>query len=116
MIRRPPRSTRTDTLFPYTTLFRSKQPASLRKIKREGEVQYEKPHQNWANARHGWCPRLDPGNADDPRGGSYRSGPAQSRAPCPGGTPSPEPNCSNRGNRGTGEARRGGANGTKGKG
>src|SRR3546814_9819463 len=27
MIRRPPRSTRTDTLFPYTTLFRS--PASL---------------------------------------------------------------------------------------
>src|SRR3546814_8319054 len=28
MIRRPPRSTRTDTLFPYTTLFRSGQPAS----------------------------------------------------------------------------------------
>src|SRR3546814_3651952 len=29
MIRRPPRSTRTDTLFPYTTLFRSEsQPAS----------------------------------------------------------------------------------------
>src|SRR3546814_13947860 len=27
MIRRPPRSTRTDTLFPYTTLFRSGQPA-----------------------------------------------------------------------------------------
>src|SRR3546814_6255739 len=25
MIRRPPRSTRTDTLFPYTTLFRSDQ-------------------------------------------------------------------------------------------
>src|SRR3546814_17259733 len=25
MIRRPPRSTRTDTLFPYTTLFRSQQ-------------------------------------------------------------------------------------------
>src|SRR3546814_14721390 len=30
MIRRPPRSTRTDTLFPYTTLFRSRlRPASL---------------------------------------------------------------------------------------
>src|SRR3546814_12725441 len=29
MIRRPPRSTRTDTLFPYTTLFRSP-PASRR--------------------------------------------------------------------------------------
>src|SRR3546814_15706704 len=27
MIRRPPRSTRTDTLFPYTTLFRSRLPA-----------------------------------------------------------------------------------------
>src|SRR3546814_14750473 len=26
MIRRPPRSTRTDTLFPYTTLFRSRTP------------------------------------------------------------------------------------------
>src|SRR3546814_9782074 len=28
MIRRPPRSTRTDTLFPYTTLFRSADPPS----------------------------------------------------------------------------------------
>src|SRR3546814_12343149 len=28
MIRRPPRSTRTDTLFPYTTLFRSSPPAA----------------------------------------------------------------------------------------
>src|SRR3546814_6887389 len=28
MIRRPPRSTRTDTLFPYTTLFRSRQPTA----------------------------------------------------------------------------------------
>src|SRR3546814_19527447 len=29
MTRRPPRSTRTDTLFPYTTLFRSKAPITL---------------------------------------------------------------------------------------
>src|SRR3546814_14001765 len=29
MIRRPPRSTRTDTLFPYTTLFRSQVPSEL---------------------------------------------------------------------------------------
>src|SRR3546814_9165812 len=29
MIRRPPRSTRTDTLFPYTTLFRSFHPRGL---------------------------------------------------------------------------------------
>src|SRR3546814_4127867 len=28
MIRRPPRSTRTDTLFPYTTLFRSPTPGA----------------------------------------------------------------------------------------
>src|SRR3546814_5279645 len=34
MIRRPPRSTRTDTLFPYTTLFRS-QKISLEKLFRE---------------------------------------------------------------------------------
>src|SRR3546814_17609037 len=34
MIRRPPRSTRTDTLFPYTTLFRSRPrgPADLARI------------------------------------------------------------------------------------
>src|SRR3546814_1110550 len=30
MIRRPPRSTRTDTLFPYTTLFRSPSPVNAR--------------------------------------------------------------------------------------
>src|SRR3546814_7298630 len=30
MIRRPPRSTRTDTLFPYTTLFRSSQASPAR--------------------------------------------------------------------------------------
>src|SRR3546814_4438732 len=30
MIRRPPRSTRTDTLFPYTTLFRSTARSSMR--------------------------------------------------------------------------------------
>src|SRR3546814_3393293 len=32
MIRRPPRSTRTDTLFPYTTLFRSELIAQLREL------------------------------------------------------------------------------------
>src|SRR3546814_12619262 len=35
MIRRPPRSTRTDTLFPYTTLFRSDDPCPEGK---EGEI------------------------------------------------------------------------------
>src|SRR3546814_14553047 len=32
MIRRPPRSTRTDTLFPYTTLFRSLAPPAIEDI------------------------------------------------------------------------------------
>src|SRR3546814_17123071 len=32
MIRRPPRSTRTDTLFPYTTLFRSRMSTLLNQV------------------------------------------------------------------------------------
>src|SRR3546814_15041777 len=36
MIRRPPMSTRTDTLFPYTTLFRSPLPALLSALARVG--------------------------------------------------------------------------------
>src|SRR3546814_9745927 len=32
MIRRPPRSTRTDTLFPYTTLFRSREIGARRAV------------------------------------------------------------------------------------
>src|SRR3546814_10169377 len=35
MIRRPPRSTRTDTLFPYTTLFRSLRADGLLELLRE---------------------------------------------------------------------------------
>src|SRR3546814_4596371 len=39
MIRRPPRSTRTDTLFPYTTLFRSGgRPSHYRRLARRGAV------------------------------------------------------------------------------
>src|SRR3546814_20848445 len=43
MIRRPPRSTRTDTLFPYTTLFRSLDPAQRRRRRnrrRDAEARY----------------------------------------------------------------------------
>src|SRR3546814_13262594 len=36
MIRRPPRSTRTDTLFPYTTLFRSEEEPQLALDELEG--------------------------------------------------------------------------------
>src|SRR3546814_5733842 len=38
MIRRPPRSTRTDTLFPYTTLFRSARPDHHRRGARPGSL------------------------------------------------------------------------------
>src|SRR3546814_17741549 len=42
MIRRPPRSTRTDTLFPYTTLFRSARcpRVGIEKSRRPGERRY----------------------------------------------------------------------------
>src|SRR3546814_4817805 len=42
MIRRPPRSTRTDTLFPYTTLFRSEAKRSPR----------SPPMPGWCDPRH----------------------------------------------------------------
>src|SRR3546814_6894166 len=38
MIRRPPRSTRTDTLFPYTTLFRSEHHAERRHPRERDEL------------------------------------------------------------------------------
>src|SRR3546814_18195897 len=38
LIRRPPRSTRTDTLFPYTTLFRSDAFQILDKLSRRGTM------------------------------------------------------------------------------
>src|SRR3546814_14609779 len=38
MSRRPPRSTRTDTLFPYTTLFRSGEQVGVAATPQEGEI------------------------------------------------------------------------------
>src|SRR3546814_1920256 len=44
MIRRPPRSTRTDTLFPYTTLFRSRlEIAELVETRAGGRQQHHVP-------------------------------------------------------------------------
>src|SRR3546814_16141093 len=40
MIRRPPRSTRTDTLFPYTTLFRSQTPIVVQLVRALSTVSY----------------------------------------------------------------------------
>src|SRR3546814_15599182 len=42
MIRRPPRSTRTDTLFPYTTLFRSNNTMQTRSNIKEAVAGYRK--------------------------------------------------------------------------
>src|SRR3546814_14412516 len=51
MVRRPPRSTRTDTLFPYTTLCRSQRCTSANKpaaftplVPRQHDVEYEADH------------------------------------------------------------------------
>src|SRR3546814_10207947 len=40
MIRRPPRSTRTDTLFPYTTLFRSIQLANQDELPQDAKLTF----------------------------------------------------------------------------
>src|SRR3546814_4241529 len=54
MIRRPPRSTRTDTLFPYTTLFRSQRIAGGRPMDaREVDVGVG-PHVHLHLARTVW--------------------------------------------------------------
>src|SRR3546814_20242859 len=58
MIRRPPRSTRTDTLFPYTTLFRSPGEASLPP----------------AGGAYGKARRFQPGNSRDGRASARRGG------------------------------------------
>src|SRR3546814_10521552 len=54
MIRRPPRSTRTDTLFPYTTLFRSGDRRLVREGIRRHEVllaQFDRVHLQLARRR-----------------------------------------------------------------
>src|SRR3546814_3336923 len=48
MIRRPPRSTRTDTLFPYTTLFRSRGRRSRRRSATSTHFYHEPPHRRLA--------------------------------------------------------------------
>src|SRR3546814_15790452 len=46
MIRRPPRSTRTDTLFPYTTLFRSRHRQRLEHLQRDTRLLVGSPSQS----------------------------------------------------------------------
>src|SRR3546814_3199349 len=50
MIRRPPRSTRTDTLFPYTTLFRSPDVETVDDLefhRTQGEARGPSPLREW---------------------------------------------------------------------
>src|SRR3546814_20165071 len=47
MIRRPPRSTRTDTLFPYTTLFRSVRLCRVPGLCRAAGVVYKRRTDTW---------------------------------------------------------------------
>src|SRR3546814_16390256 len=60
MIRRPPRSTRTDTLFPYTTLFRSCLPRRLASPDRDARVPAMRPP---VGRRFRYSRRLEGGGA-----------------------------------------------------
>src|SRR3546814_14043204 len=60
MIRRPPRSTRTDTLFPYTTLFRSALSVPLVEVRAAFAADVGGP-----GLGHAWIPDL--GNEQDSR-------------------------------------------------
>src|SRR3546814_13528643 len=66
MIRRPTRSTRTDTLFPYTTLFRSRKVAQMNETLRA--LQKRAFHFSRNAAAHGkacFCGRFDIGFCED---------------------------------------------------
>src|SRR3546814_1293189 len=55
MLRRPPRSTRTDTLFPYTTLFRSPAPSSDAIGRRGPARAADRPHRQDRGWRSSAC-------------------------------------------------------------
>src|SRR3546814_13101180 len=62
MVRRPPRSTRTDTLFPYTTLFRSGGIAEPRgSVGRSGLPPPCTPVRGWLSGLHASVQRHDDG-------------------------------------------------------
>src|SRR3546814_3236375 len=73
MIRRPPRSTRTDTLFPYTTLFRSRHKSSQTPWHRPARCGTRTPGYREADMR-AWG--TAPGDQD-------RNGPGSSPFPSP---------------------------------
>src|SRR3546814_20844240 len=65
MIRRPPRSTRTDTLFPYTTLFRSRGHPAVAATPPSAQAYLEAcPSARGAGALHSGHREADPDHAD----------------------------------------------------
>src|SRR3546814_12573314 len=67
MIRRPPRATRTDTLFPYTTLFRSPGRHYFRLQQRQHDVAAAKDERTRAIKTIEQVERLQSGCGDDER-------------------------------------------------
>src|SRR3546814_19495762 len=68
MIRRPPRSTRTDTLFPYTTLFRSETATTPRRSPRRAPRGAAFMHLIW------WLALTPPAGGAGRDGGGWRRG------------------------------------------
>src|SRR3546814_21135069 len=75
MIRRPPRSTRTDTLFPYTTLFRSRRNAARTAGRpcagpagSRGRIRRARVPPPGAGNGHSWEKRFDPDHRHRPAG------------------------------------------------
>src|SRR3546814_17142204 len=74
MIRRPPRSTRTDTLFPYTTLFRSRRWPTCSAIRASSiaRLRWKVCARRWTSARRARAPspkrrwRAAPGSGCSP--------------------------------------------------
>src|SRR3546814_2972653 len=96
MIRRPPRSTRTDTLFPYTTLFRSD---DLRALRDQADVEHHHTRQEHRRNRpghrhaHDWSTR----SLRRPARNADRRGDAGAGADGPLAAPSrPERGCGRR--------------------
>src|SRR3546814_7784655 len=73
MIRRPPRSTRTDTLFPYTTLFRSPARRDGAPPRARGGQGDTDRHRAWHGDRHRRRPALRGDDAAGRRRGVRRS-------------------------------------------
>src|SRR3546814_2733354 len=77
MIRRPPRSTRTDTLFPYTTLFRSQSAVVYTRDARSLYIQFGK--QSDGTTRQGGSMTAETGRRRARQGAGARAGAGSTR-------------------------------------